>query len=84
MASCCASGPGQQHAEIQRVQKARLADPSFFLDQLGLHDRDLPGRPAERDEAKLQPKTKRFGKGWVTVCRRSSVSACLSSRLHRR
>ncbi len=28
----------QQHAEIQRVQKAGLADPSLLLYQLGLHD----------------------------------------------
>src|SRR5439155_125039 len=49
---------GQQHAEVERVQKARLADPPFLFDQLRLHDRDLAGRAAKGDEAKLQPKAK--------------------------
>jgi len=44
---------GKQHAKIQRVQKACAVDPAFFLDQLGLHDRDLTSRSTERDEAEF-------------------------------
>jgi hypothetical protein len=53
-------GPGQQHAVVQRVQEALLADPAPPLDQLGVHDGDLPGRPAEADEAELEPEAQRF------------------------
>ncbi|MCY1235043.1 hypothetical protein D9M72_476470 [compost metagenome] len=56
-------GAGQQHAEVQRMQEALLADPAPPLDQLRMHDRDLPGGPAETDEAELEPEAKRFGKG---------------------
>ena len=55
-------GAGQEHAVIERVQKARLTDPFLFLDQLGLHDRDLPGWPAKGNEAELQPEPKCLGK----------------------
>ena len=44
---------GQEHAKIQSVEKARLADPFFSLDQLCLHDRDLSGWSAETDEPEL-------------------------------
>ncbi len=47
MASCCASGPGKQHAVIQRVQKPVLADPAFLIDKDAVHDSDLPRRTAE-------------------------------------
>src|SRR5207253_9289592 len=50
----------KEHAEIQRVQKARLADPFFLFDQLALHNRDLAGRSAERNESELQPKPEGF------------------------
>jgi hypothetical protein len=66
MASCCASGPRQEHAEIQRVEEAALADPASLLHQLRLHDRDLPSRTAEADEAKLQPEAERFAKRRVS------------------
>jgi hypothetical protein len=46
---------GQQHAVVQRMQEALLADPAPLLHQFGVHDRDLPGRPAEADEAELEP-----------------------------
>ena len=40
-------GTRQKHTIVQRVKKTRLADPFLFLDQLGLHDRDLASRPAK-------------------------------------
>ena len=49
-------GPGQDHAEIERMQKAFFRHPAAPLDQLAVHDRNLPGRPAKTDEAQLQPK----------------------------
>ena len=52
---------GQHHAVVERMQKALLADPAAALDQLAVHDGDLPGRPTEADEAELQPETEGFG-----------------------
>jgi len=43
-------GAGQQHAVVQRVQEPPVADPPPALDELLVHDRDLPSRPAEVDE----------------------------------
>jgi hypothetical protein len=37
------------------VQEAMLGNPAPALDQLLVHDRDLPGRAAEADEAELEP-----------------------------
>ena len=48
-------GAGQQHAVVQRMQETPLADPAAALDQFGVHDGNLPGRPAEADEAQLEP-----------------------------
>jgi hypothetical protein len=45
------------------VQKALLADPAALLHQFAVHDGDLPGRPAEADEAELQPEAQGFGEG---------------------
>ena len=56
-------GTGQEHAVIQRVKESRLADPAPFFHQLGVHDRNLTGRSAEADEAKLQPEAQGFTKG---------------------
>ena len=42
---------GQQHAVVERVQEALLAEPAPPLDQLSRHDGDLTSRAAERDEA---------------------------------
>ena len=36
---------GEQHAEVERVQKLVFGEPAFFLDQDAVHDRDLAGRP---------------------------------------
>ncbi|MNF83274.1 hypothetical protein D3C84_655950 [compost metagenome] len=51
---------GQQHAIVERVQKAPLGDPAPPFDQLLVHDRNLPGRPAETDEAELDPEAQGF------------------------
>jgi hypothetical protein len=51
----------QHHAVVQCMQETPLADPAPSLDQLGVHDRDLPRRPAEADEAELEPEAQRFG-----------------------
>ncbi len=76
-------GPRQEHAKIQRVQKARLANPAAFLDQFGLHDRDLSRRPAEADESELEPKAERLrecgvpcGGAVIAAVRRSRRQAC--------
>src|ERR1700730_4780558 len=46
-------GAGKQHAKIERMKETRLADPLLFLDQLRLHDRDLAGGSAKRDESEF-------------------------------
>ncbi|MNF66516.1 hypothetical protein D3C84_483100 [compost metagenome] len=53
-------GPGQQHAVVEGVQKASLGDPAPAFDQFLMHDRNLPGRPAETDETKLEPEQEGF------------------------
>src|SRR5947208_3564 len=62
---------GQQHAKIQGVEKMRFADPLLFLDNLRVHHRDLAGRPAKGNKAKLEPKAEGFAKGWMTCLVRS-------------
>ncbi|KAG0755171.1 hypothetical protein G6F24_012011 [Rhizopus arrhizus] len=47
--------PGQQHAVVQCVEETPLGNPAPPLHQFLMHDRDLPGRPAEADEAELEP-----------------------------
>jgi hypothetical protein len=37
------------------MQEAMFGDPAPALDQFLVHDRDLPGRTAEADEAELEP-----------------------------
>jgi hypothetical protein len=44
------------------MEELLVADPFLLLDQLGMHDRDLPARSAEGYEAELQPKSKGFAK----------------------
>ena len=51
---------GQQHAEIQGVQKSLFADPASLLDELRVHNGYLTGRPSETDEPQLQPEAQRF------------------------
>jgi len=44
-------GSWQKHAEVERPQVLPLRDPTLLLDQFPMHDRDLPRRPPEVDEA---------------------------------
>ena len=53
--------PRQQHAEVERVQEPRLADPPLLVDEDAVHDRDLPGRPAERQRRDPEPDPHRLG-----------------------
>src|SRR5262249_20748597 len=55
--------PGEQHAVVERVKEPLLANPAPPLDQLAMHDGDLTGRAAERDEAELEPEAERPGEG---------------------
>ncbi len=50
----------QHHAVVERVEEALLRDPAFPFDEVLVHDRDLPGRTAEADEAELEPVAKSF------------------------
>ena len=63
--------PGQQHAEIERVQEALLADPFPLVDEHAVHQRDLAGGSAEGQDADLRPDGKRFteGGGWCGIGR---------------
>ena len=40
-----------------------LIDPFAAIDQFGVHDRNLPGRASEADEAELEPKSKCLAEG---------------------
>ena len=51
---------GKQHAEIQRMKEATLADPFQFVNQQPVHHGDLTSRPAEAQQADLQPDGKRL------------------------
>jgi len=48
-------GSGQQHAVVQSMQEAALGDPAASLDEVLMHDGNLPGRPSEADESELEP-----------------------------
>ena len=61
-------GTGQHHAVVEGVQEAALGDPVHALDQVVMHDRDLPRRSAEAYPAELPPVAKR----------------CCARRCHRR
>jgi hypothetical protein len=50
------------------MQESLLAQPATALDQLAVHDTDLPGWASEGDEAQLQPEAKRFGERDVAAC----------------
>lgn len=67
-------GPGQQHAEIERVGETTLVEPAAPLDHLAVHDRDLPCRPAERDETETEPEARRLGERRTTPSRRQNIS----------
>jgi hypothetical protein len=51
---------GQQCAVRQGVQEPPLPDPALLIDQGALHDRDLPGRAAERLQRDREPRPDRL------------------------
>ena len=52
----------QQHAVVESMQKPLLADPTLLVDQHPVHQRDLPGRAPEAEQANFRPDLRRFGK----------------------
>jgi hypothetical protein len=42
------------------MQEALFADPAFFLDEDPVHDRDLAGRAAERQQPDARPRARGF------------------------
>jgi hypothetical protein len=52
-------------AEIARVEKAPIIDPFSLVDEKAVHQRDLIGRTAKRDEADPGPKGEGFGEAWL-------------------
>ena len=65
MANCLASGPRQEHAVIKGLEEPGVGNPSPFFHQFLVHDGNLTGRPAETDEAQLEPEFEGFPKeGW--------------------
>jgi hypothetical protein len=44
-------GPGQEHAEAQRLQVLLFGEPAAVLDQFAVHQRDLRRRAAEGQKA---------------------------------
>ncbi|MNP04449.1 hypothetical protein D3C76_963620 [compost metagenome] len=47
--------PRQQHAVVEGMQESALGYPAPPLYQFLVHDRDLPRRAAEADEAQFEP-----------------------------
>ncbi len=54
---------GERHAEVQTAQECGLVDPAPPFDELVVHERDLAGRPAERDAAEAKPEPERLSLG---------------------
>ena len=83
-------GAGQQHAEIERAKELVLADPAMLIHQHAVHQRDLTGWAAERQDADLRPDGECFFEGRSNAlafdhaalvpdsvpCRNDSMSAC--------
>ena len=73
---------GQHHAVVERVQEAVFGDPAPAFHQFRMHDRDLAGRPAEADEAELEPEAECLGegngRGWRGV---DAICRCVQSAL---
>ncbi len=44
----------------QGMEESSVADPSFLLDQLVMHDGEMGGCTAEADPPELEPETQRF------------------------
>jgi hypothetical protein len=61
-------GAREQHAKIEGVQEALLADPAAFVDQHAMHQRNLTGRAAEGQDADPRPNGERFAERWRFNC----------------
>ena len=48
-------GSRQQHAIVERMQETRVRNPALLVHQDAVHDRDLPGRPAETQKRDASP-----------------------------
>jgi hypothetical protein len=48
-------GAREEHAVVEGVEEALLADPALLLHQRPVHDGDLPRRPAKGEERHLRP-----------------------------
>ncbi len=46
------------------MQEAGLVQPTLFLDEHAMHERDLAGRPAERQKADPGEHACRFAQGY--------------------
>lgn len=55
-------GARQEHTVIQRVQETIITDPAPALDQLTVHEGDLPCRAAEAQKPDFYPNGKGFPK----------------------
>ncbi|MCY1235517.1 hypothetical protein D9M72_481360 [compost metagenome] len=55
-------GSGQQHAVVQRMQEAMLADPALLIDKDAMHHRDLSGRATEAEGRNACPNPDGFAK----------------------
>ena len=53
-------GARQQHAVVEGVEETALVDPAMLIHQFAMHQRDLPGRPPERQDADAGPDTDRL------------------------
>jgi hypothetical protein len=53
-------GTRQQHAVVEGMQKARLGNPAFLIDQDAMHHRDLAGRTTEAEQCDAQPDAERL------------------------
>ncbi len=47
----------------QGMEESSVADPSFLLDQLVMHDGEMGGCTAEADPSELEPETQCFPEG---------------------
>jgi hypothetical protein len=52
--------PRQQHAEVQCMQKPPITQPALLLNKDAVHDRNLPGWPAETQQRDATPDSRRF------------------------
>src|SRR5262249_20342780 len=53
-------GAGQQHAIVERMQKARFGNPLFLVDDDTMHHCDLTGGPSEAEQRNAKPDMERL------------------------